>query len=143
MFLKAVLVGTLSIDEMKNKKYGHDLTALWAASRRRRTTRRWIGSIRPSRTFHAFDSIRYPDEIIAKGLLSGVGWAPEHATTFSGSIRPPPKYEFTINRVDELVIELLHRADLNPKFFVARFIGYSQPREPLTYHNPQVERPRW
>jgi len=30
MFLKAVLVGTLSIDEMKNKKYGHDLTALWA-----------------------------------------------------------------------------------------------------------------
>jgi len=138
MFLKAVLVGTLSIDEMKNKKYGHDLTALWARFKEEENDTALDRFDQTIKDLHAFDSIRYPDEIIAKGLLSGVGWAPEHATTFSGSMKPPPKYEFTINRVDELVVELLHRADLNPKFFVARFIGYSQTREALTYQNPQA-----
>ena len=136
MFLKAVLVGTLSIDEMK--KYGHDLTTLWARFKGKENDTALDRFDQTIKNLHAFDSIRYPDEIIAKGLLSSVGWAPEHATTSSGSTKPPPKYEVTINLVDELIIELLRRADLNPKFFVARFVAYSQTREALTYQNPQA-----
>jgi len=81
MFLKAVLVGTLSIDEMKNKKYGHDLTALWARFKEKENDTALDRFDQTIKNLHAFDSIRYPDEIIAKRLLSGVGWAPEHATS--------------------------------------------------------------
>ncbi len=48
-----------------------------------------------------------------------------------------PKYEVIIGDVDNLVIEVLKRASLNPKFFV---IGLHAPaaREAMAYQNPQA-----
>jgi hypothetical protein len=135
MYLKAALVGTLTVKDMK--KHGHDLPAFWNELKVKEKDARLSRFDATIDALHKFETIRFPDEIVARGLLSGVGWAPEHATTFSGSMQPPPKYEVHINLVDELVIELLQRSDLNPKFFVARFIGHSQKREALSYQNPQ------
>ncbi len=137
MYLKGALVGTLTVKEMRNK-HSHDLLTLWNKFKAKENDTALLRFDTMIDALHKFESIRFPDEIVAKGLLGGAGWAPEDATTFSGSLEPPPKYEVIINLVDELVIELLHRADLNPKFFVTVFAGFSEGREALTYRNPQV-----
>ena len=47
------------------------------------------------------------------------------------------KYEVVISDVDRLVIEILKRISLNPKFF-ASLVG-SSGRESLRYQNPHAE----
>ncbi len=136
MYLKAALVGTLTVKQMKEHR--HDLPALWNEFKTKEkdaTLSRFDATVD---ALHTFESIRFPDEIVAKGLRSGVGWVPEDTTTFSGSIKPPPKYVVIINLIDELVIELLRREDLNPKAFITMFAPFSEAREALTYQNPQA-----
>jgi hypothetical protein len=136
MFLKAALVGTLTVTELR--KHGHDLPALWNAFRAKENDAALSRFDATIGDLHKFEAIRFPDLLVAKGFLGGVGWAPEHATTYSGTLKPPPKYEVVINLVDELVAEVARRAGVNPKAFAATFAGSPETREALTYQNPQA-----
>src|SRR2546422_11749160 len=65
MYVKAVLVGVITVDQMK--KHGHHLPKLWQEVKAKDATlARFDGTID---ALHKFESIRYPNEIIAKGLL--------------------------------------------------------------------------
>src|SRR5919109_157968 len=115
MYLKAALVGTLTVAKMK--QIGHCLPVLWD---RFKETDPTLARFDP--TIHAldeFESIRYPNRIVDEGMLVSVVWQPEHVTTWSGSAQPPPKYEVIIADIDNLVIEVVHRASVNPKFLVS------------------------
>ena len=64
-----------------------------------------------------------------------ITWEPSHAVEqYAG--RPTPKYEVFISDVDRLVIEILKRVPLNPKF-VINVVGPSG-REALRYQNPHA-----
>ncbi len=139
MYLKAALIGTIPVAQMNKKPYSHDLTALWD---RFKTKEADPGLVRFDSTIlalHQFESIRYPDEIVKKGMLVSVAWQPHHAVTAGGSAKQPPKYEVIIAEIDDLVIEVLQRASVNPKFLIMR-VHDSHTREALVYQNPQAAR---
>jgi len=137
MYLKAALVGTVPVDELKARRYSHDLPALWQAFKNK------FGDPALSRfdsTFQAlqpFEAIRYPDSIVASGMVVSIAWTPNHATTITASGKIPPKYEVIIAEVDDVIIEVLQRIPLNPKF-LGNKIFFPAAREALAYQNPQA-----
>jgi hypothetical protein len=135
MFLRGVLVGPLKVEKLRTMR--HNLPQLWEAYR---TEEKDTALSRFDSTIvalHAFESIRYPDKIVAKGMLATIVWAPRHVTTASASVKQPPKYEVIINHIDELIIVLLRRASVNPKFFVKGMHGFGS-LEALTYQSPEA-----
>ena len=63
-------------------------------------------------------------------------WKAADAMTASGTIKMPPKYEVIMERIDELVIEILERASVNPKAIPPAMFPAAQ--EALTYQNAQA-----
>lgn len=139
MYLKAALVGTLPVAQMKQKQYSHDLTALWDRFKTKEADPALTHFDPTIQELHLFESIRYPDKIVGEGMIATVVWQAHHATTASGSAKMPPKYEFIIEDIDNLVIEVLQRASVNPKFLVTR-VTNADAREALAYQNPQAAR---
>ena len=136
MYLKGALVGTLPMEQMKKPPYSHDLTALWDRFKTKEADPALARFDPTIQALHEFESIRYPDKIVDKGMLASVAWQPHHAVTASGSAKMPPKYEFIIVEIDNLVIEVLGRASVNPKFFSMKITGAA--KEALAYQNPQA-----
>ncbi len=132
LYLKGALVGTLSLAEMKQKPYSHDLTALWAAFKKKTNDPKLDRFDEAIKALHEFESIRYPDEIVAKGLATSVSWVPGDLT-FGGTIKSPPEYIVSVHQIDELVLEVLHRTAVNPK---AMPLLNAAACEALEYHNP-------
>jgi hypothetical protein len=139
MYLKAALVGTLPIEQMKHKPYSHDLTALWNQFKTKAADPALARFDQTIKALHAFESIRYPEEIVVKGMLATVVWQAHHVTTASGSAKMPPKYEFIIEDIDNLVITVLERIQYNPKALIMR-VHDAAAREALAYQNPQAAR---
>src|SRR5262249_10145169 len=74
MYLKGALVGTLTLAQLKKPPYSHDLNTLWRefkAEKKDSALDRFDPTIA---ALHQFESIRYPDEIVAKGMAVGVAW---------------------------------------------------------------------
>jgi hypothetical protein len=135
MCLKAALVGTLIIAKMK--QISHHLPALWDRFKEKETDPALARFDPTIQALDEFESIRYPNRIVDEGMLVNVVWQPEHVTASSGSVQRPPKYEVIIADIDSLVIELVHRASVNPKFLVSR-IHDAAAREALAYQNPHA-----
>lgn len=136
MYLKGALVGTLPVEQMKKPPYSHDLTALWDRFKTKADDPALARFDLTIQALHEFESIRYPDQIVDKGMIATIVWQPHHATSESGSAEMPPKYEFIIVEIDNLVIEVLRRASINPKFFIMKIPGAG--KEALAYQNPQA-----
>jgi hypothetical protein len=136
MYLKAALVGTLSVPEMKRPPYGHDLKALWTRFKAKEADPALDQFDQTVAALHEFESIRYPDEVVAKGMIANVAWAPHHTVTVGGPAAAVPKYKVIIGDADNLVIEVLRRSSVNPKFFVVGIHDHA--REALAYQNPQA-----
>jgi hypothetical protein len=49
----------------------------------------------------------------------------------------PPRFDVVIEEVDHLIIEVLRRASVNPKFFSMRFT-HPVAREALAHENPEA-----
>jgi len=139
MYLKAALVGTLPVAQMKQKLYSHDLTALWDRFKAKEADPALTRLDPTIQELHPFESIRYPNKIVDEGMIATVVWQAHHATTASGSAKMPPKYEFIIEDIDNLVIEVLQRIPYNPKALIMR-VHDASAREALTYQNPQAAR---
>ena len=135
MFLKAGLVNILTPVEMSRKPYGHNLTTLWD---RYKTEQGDVGLARFDATIVAldpFESIRYPDEIARRGFQIAVAWRPGDAAAEPGTESPPPMYGVPINDVDTLVIGIVRRANVNPRYLTTR-LHKRESREALEYINP-------
>ncbi len=114
MFLKGCLVDTMTLVEMK-KTLGHDLLKTW--NHFKNTTGdpsldRFDGVVS---NLHRFETIRYPDLIIAKGLICSIGFG---ATAESvASERPEPQYYLDVEAIDSLARALFKHASFNPTAF--------------------------
>lgn len=137
MYLKGALIGTLSLAQMKQRPYSHDIRALWDAFKAKANDPALASFDATIQALHEFESIRYPDEIVAKGLATGVSWAPGEIPLGGTNIKMPPLYVVIIHEVDNLVIEILERASVNPKA-ISILISSSTAREALEYHNPRA-----
>jgi len=133
MCLKAALVGTLTVAKMR--QISHHLPALWNRFKEKETDPALARFDPTIQALEEFESIRYPDKIVDEGMLVNVVWQPEHVTASSGSAKRPPKYEVIIADIDNLVIEVLHRASVDPRSLVIR-IHDAAAREALAYQNP-------
>jgi hypothetical protein len=136
MYLKTALVGVVSLEDMK-RKYVHNLKRLWRRFKEKEADpalNRFDSTIR---ALHAFENLRYPDTIPDAAIALSIAWDPSHSITLSGTAaKRTRKYEIVISDVDHLVIEIMKRAQLNPKYFVTT-IG-SSGRTALAYQNPRA-----
>jgi hypothetical protein len=134
MYLKAALVRTLSIAKMR--KISHSLPVLWEHFKKEADPA--LARFDPTiDALHEFDSIRYPDKPVEEGMAVSVVWQPEDVTSLGGTGKMPKLYGVVIATVDELIIEVLHRASVNPRFLISS-IQNSTAREAFAYQNPQV-----
>jgi hypothetical protein len=134
MFLKARISQSMSSDDMK-KKFGHGLKLLWQAFKAE------FPSVNLGRfdalvdALDRFESIRYPDEIVAKGAQLVIALDRNAATStrqLSGT--PVPRYEIVLADLDELIAEVLRVSSRNPAFFTNGLNQYA--REAMKYENP-------
>jgi len=84
---------------------------------------------------HEFEELRYPDKIPHGAVQMALTWQPSDAPTSSGTTKAK-QYEVVISEVDRLIIEIMKRVSLNPKFFM-HMVGASG-REALQYQNPHA-----
>jgi hypothetical protein len=137
MFLKAVLVGTLTPEELARKPYGHNLLALWDRYKVKEADSTLTRFDTTISALHGFESVRYPDEIVRLGFEVSVEWAPDEITFAAGHGYRPPSYSVVINEVDTLTIEIVRRADLDPQDLLFKVVT-REAREALNYSNPQA-----
>ena len=139
LYLKAALLGTLSLAQMKTKPYSHDIRALWEEFKKKGQAA--LSRFDPTIDgLHEFESIRYPDKIAREGASLSLAWRRGDVGPVSGTMKMPPEYEVVIAEVDQLVIEVLDRARLNPSAFVLPFLNAPGVRDALTYENPHAAR---
>jgi hypothetical protein len=112
MYLKAALLGTLTLEQMKRTPYSHDLTALWKEFKKKVGDPALAGFDGTVKALHAFEVIRYPEKIAEMGMVATVAWGPSPTVA---SVGGPPTYEVVISEVDALVLQVLRRASINPK----------------------------
>jgi len=137
LYLKAALVGTIPVEQMSKRPFSHDLRELWRAFRTKEDTPALDRFDRTVQALHDFESIRYPDKIVDQGMIATVAWKSGDAGPVTGPVQMPPTYHFVIEEVDRLIIEILRRASVNPKFFSVRF-NHPIAREALAYENPEA-----
>jgi len=137
LYLKAALVGTIPVDQMKQRPYIHDLRALWKAFKTEENDPALNRFDRTVAALHELESIRYPDKIVDHGMTVSVAWKRGDVGPITGTVKMPPRYEVVIEEVDHLIIEVLRRASVNPKFFSMRF-NHPVAREALAYENPEA-----
>ena len=140
MFLKTALLGVVTLDEMPHK-YGHNLWKLWTAFKEKEGLPSLDHFDATIRALHEFEEIRYPDTIPHPAIMVTIIWKPEDAVQASGTTATH-HYGFFISEVDGVIIEILDRIPLNPKYLGGKVgnIG-SIGRQALRYQNPHA--PRW
>jgi len=122
MFLKCALIDVLSAEEMRSREYGHNLVNLWRCFKEQEAGPAFNGDPAVDRfdatirCLHEFEELRYPDNIRHGAIMMALAWLPDEAVTTSGPSKPK-QFEIIIADVDRLVMEILKRANLNPRYF--------------------------
>jgi hypothetical protein len=133
MFLKTALIGIVSPEDMKYK-YSHDIEKLWQRFKMKESDSALDQFDSVVSAVHAFENLRYPDKIPDAAIHVNLTWQASDAVQVTGTAAPrTQKYEFFMSDVDDLVIEVMKRTGLNPKFFTG-MLG-TNGREALAYQN--------
>ena len=133
MFLKTALVGVVSLEDMKSK-YVHNIKKLWDRFKAEETDPALDQFDAVISAVDAFEDLRYPDKIFDTAINVNLTWQAGDAVQVLGTAASQTKkFEFFMSHVDDLVIEIMGRAGLNPKYFT----GSLSPRgrEALEYQN--------
>jgi hypothetical protein len=102
MLLKPVLSRRYSVNQLRSKKFGHNLLVLWA------TFKAEFSSIALDRfdavihDLHRFERIRYPDKLSEQGGLLFIEWGTASQDTLPGF----PTYKINATDIDYLVGKL-------------------------------------
>ena len=135
MLLKYALIGVVSPERMRSREYGHNLEWLWQRFKEKEASPALDRFDATVHALHDFEELRYPDRIPHSAILMAITWLPGEAATSSGTTKAK-QYEVFISDVDRLIIEIMKRVPLNPKFFTLS-VGASG-REALQYQNPHA-----
>ena len=120
MYLKGTLSKSKTLAELK--KLGHYLPSIWTefkAQVKDPALDQFDGVVS---ALHSFEELRYPDSLLAKGMMCTVSIKKlPPATGGGGSGRPEPKYDLCLEEIDELMGKVFAVASVNPKFFTGGF----------------------
>lgn len=114
MFLKGQLCLRLSEDDLKNR-LRHNLKKIWKEFKQDFPDPA-LDKFNPTIAMvEKFWRIRYPEEIVKKGMMIRVNFEPPTAP-LTGK-RPEPKYDLIVDDIDELVEVIFQKASCNPAVF--------------------------
>jgi HEPN domain-containing protein len=132
MYLKGYLCR--KVTERERRKLGHHLPKIW------RKVKQDIGNSTLDNfdatisAIHKFERIRYPEEIVRKGMTASVGFKKGGAAKEPG--RAKPNFELVIDDLDALAKRILEDSKVNPKFYTQRL--NNEARTYLTQSNDAV-----
>lgn len=136
MYLKAALIGTVSLTELR-AKYGHDIQKLWLRYKTKEADQSLDRFDATIRAVDKFEGIRYPDMVRHTAFMTSIIWRARYPTKSYRSKRSA-RYEIIVSDVDRLVVEILKRVPLNPKHLLD--VIQRSGREALRYQNPHAVR---
>jgi hypothetical protein len=93
----------------------HDLKRIWRRYKRENPDPALTKFDRTISDLHNFERIRYPEDIIYRGMESVIGFVREPG--FAG-MGPIPRYQLVVDELDELVQFLFTAASANPRAYV-------------------------
>ena len=114
LFLKGDLCNSISADDLK-KKLGHHLPLLWDAFTSRHPAEDFSAFAPCIAALDAFEDIRYPDEIVAKGMYSTISIGPFTPHIETPGV-PPPGYHIVVQDLDAFIGLIFRKGAVNPKF---------------------------
>ena len=132
MLLKAVLSRRYSVDQLRSKKFRHNLPILWDRFKAEFSSIGLQDFDEPIRDLHRFEIIRYPDKLSEQGGLLFIEWG----TSSQDSLPGFPTYKINATNIDHLVVKLfdVSSADLATCMYTLK--SNLHVREILTRYNP-------
>ena len=110
MYLKGHLCADLN--QAQRKALGHMLKRLWKKYKKTLLDPSLGQYDAAIARLHKFEGIRYPEDIVERGMIVDCSFGALGAMTRSGS--PPPQYTLEIPPLDRLVAVLFQKASVNP-----------------------------
>jgi hypothetical protein len=132
MMLKGRLTHTLTLQQMADKPYRHNLPRIWQAFKALFPAENLTRFDAFIDLLHAFDSIRYPDRLLQLGAQITVGFVTENRLGGRDPARPEPAYRLSITDLDELMDELFRLCSINPEAYLH---AYNDAAEVIRKHN--------
>lgn len=117
MFLKAALARDHTSEQLR--QWNHDIVALWDEWKRK-TGDANLGAFDATvRTLHAFEHLRYPDAMMARGAQIIIGFGAP-GTVGGSAADTVPSYKLNVEDIDGLVDKLLDAIGINKRIFSDR-----------------------
>jgi hypothetical protein len=136
MYLKAALIGTLSLDEMK-RRYSHDLVALWNRFKTKEPDPALARFDLVVAVLDKFDNIRYPDETRkGQGQAVLLAWGPMQPGGPTEWSQEPGNHGIWISDIDVLVMEVIQRSGVSPTLCAEWAQRHDNARDALEHQNP-------
>jgi hypothetical protein len=138
MMLKGELSRTVSLVDLKdNKKFSHWLPKCWAAFKALFPTDDLTEFDPMIAELDKFETIRYPDKLLATGGSIGFGFGRGRVIQSLTVAHPVPEYQMGIGDVDAFFARAMHLCHMNPK----AYFGFltEQGRELLLKYNDFAE----
>jgi hypothetical protein len=135
MLMKSELVKSISCEELKNK-YGHRLRALWSKYTEKSAEDlsqfdQIIGEL------DAFESIRYPDNMLKTGAGITIGWDATKTRMMLQDDKAVPQFILSVNEIDRLVALLIKIIGLNREYLM--ILVNEKGRQFIEYQNTERE----
>jgi len=125
MYLKGYLCTTLN--EAQRRHLKHNLPEIWARFKKEVSGSRLDGFDEIVSALHKFERIRYPEEIVGRGMLALIRFKKSDVEIMESS-RREVRYEVVVGELDALAKVIFEESKFNPLFFTK-----SLNRHALTY----------
>jgi hypothetical protein len=117
MLLKGSLCRSHSKGQLR--AMGHNLRGAWLAFKALHPDPRLDQFDATVKALNKFERIRYPDDVLNKGMIGTFDLFHEHKSTFKSYwANTPPHYSLNLEDVDQLVVLFFEVAKFNPHFFL-------------------------
>ena len=131
MLLKACLAYQDTADQIRayggRANYGHSLPTLWQEFKRRNAALDLSAYDEIITRLQAFETIRYPEQLIEQGALLSVGLYEVDPPQYMGpGQRPVPGYVLMLPQIDRLAALLFKHTHLNPEAICTTQFGYGR-----------------
>lgn len=114
MYIKGYLCNKFSESQLRTLR--HDLEEIWNTFKKEVLDPSLDKFDKTIVNLHAFEKIRYPEEIYKKGAESWIDIGYDDYS-YSSPNRPEPTYRVSVGQVDILVKELYKKSSVNPLFY--------------------------
>jgi hypothetical protein len=122
MFFKGRLAHRLTLDQMASRPYGHVLPRIWQEFKGlfHDDLSGFDGLIQ---RLHAFDTLRYPDDILECGAHISIGFVSGDLVAGHSPMPNQPVYQLSVTDLDALVSRIFDLCHINPEAYFAPYKG--------------------